>query len=324
MRLGAYRAVRISEIREANDGGSLKEMANPWDLYPTVDSLGGLGDEALVNQALQSSTKPVQGESKPVASGSTGRVDPVGLYSYLKDKFADSNLIGYVPPDGARWGIKTGSASEWATFGLAVAKQESDLNPKSYNASDPGGSAGLFQFGQGQTRFTGGRDQFDPQASADAFVRSVQHYVGNQGRVANLGATFGSIRRPNEAGQISLMLKGWPLVECLRREALWLRALRLHPLSNKRWPLPLFQHSPLTLLRRSHPRRKPLRKLRRSRRKNRPKLLCWWRLPRLRLELQSCRLPAWFQSRQYPPQPSRSPPPGRGSGYRRSFNDGLE
>src|SRR5215471_21506994 len=134
-------------------------------------------------------------------AGSRGQVDAGALKSYLQNKFANSRLNGYVPPDGARWGIKTGSPAEWAAFGLAVAKQESDLNTRSYNSADPGGSAGLFQFGQGQTQFTKGTNQFDPQASADAFVRAVQHYVGGQGSVANLGETFGSIRRPNEAGQ---------------------------------------------------------------------------------------------------------------------------
>ena len=133
-------------------------------------------------------------------AGADNHVDPKALFGYLQNKFAGSPLIGYVPPDGARWGIKTGSAAEWAAFGLAVAKQESGFNTTSYNASDPGGSAGLFQFGQGQTQFTKGADQFNPQASADAFVRSVEHYV-NGGSVADMGETFGSIRRPNEAGQ---------------------------------------------------------------------------------------------------------------------------
>ena len=133
-------------------------------------------------------------------AGEGNRVDPKALFGYLQNKFANSPLIGYVPPDGARWGIKTGSAAEWAAFGLAVAKQESDFNTTSYNAADPGGSAGIFQFGQGQTQFTKGGNQFNPQESADAFVRSVEHYV-NGGSIANMGETFGSIRRPNEAGQ---------------------------------------------------------------------------------------------------------------------------
>lgn|SRR5215471_8122666 len=132
-------------------------------------------------------------------------VQPGYLYDYLRGQFADSGMVGYVPPDGADFGITNGSADEWARFGLAVAKQESDLNSRSYNADDPGGSVGLFQFGQGQTQFTHGQDQFDPQNSANAFVRSVQHYVGNGGSISDLGATFGSIRRPNE----TLQHMGW-------------------------------------------------------------------------------------------------------------------
>ena len=166
-------------------------MANSysdWQTYPLADQS---------DPPKAAAEKPAPAQLK--ANGNS--VDPVRLHSYLKSKFADSGLVGYVPPDGARWGIKTGSASEWAAFGLAVAKQESDLNTKSYNSTDPGGSVGIFQFGQGQTQFTKGSNQFNPQESADAFVRSVQHYVGDKGSVANLGATFGSIRRPNEAGQ---------------------------------------------------------------------------------------------------------------------------
>src|SRR4029077_3058877 len=139
--------------------------------------------------------------STTLKSGAGNQVDPNALYNYLRNKFAQSKLAGYVPPDGKRWGITTGSAAEWAALGLAVAKQESDLNTRSYNAADPGGSAGLFQFGQGQTQFTKGGNQFDPQESASAFVRAAEHYVGGKGSVANLGETFGSIRRPNEAGQ---------------------------------------------------------------------------------------------------------------------------
>ena len=153
--------------------------------------------------AQQPKVQPPGQPPKPVdtlTADEKNRVNPVTLYSYLLGKFSHSGLVGYVPPDGARWGIKTGSAAEWAAFGLAVAKQESDLDTRSYNAADPGGSAGLFQFGQHQTPFAQG-DQFNPQESADAFVRSVEHYVGNRGSVANMGETFGSIRRPNEAGQ---------------------------------------------------------------------------------------------------------------------------
>jgi hypothetical protein len=150
-------------------------------------------------------TTPEQQAHKPIDSlkaDDKNRVDPVSLYSYLLGKFAHSGVVGHVPPDGERWGIKTGSAAEWAAFALAVAKQESDLNARSTNLADPGGSYGLFQFSQkGQPQYTNGEDQYDPQHSADAFVRAVEQLVGPKGKIDNLGVTFGSIRRPNEAGQ---------------------------------------------------------------------------------------------------------------------------
>ena len=187
-----------------------------------IDNLGTLEDEPLVkeiqDQPDASKPPPIELPAQTVVgqppakrqlptpidtlkADDKGIVDPVQLYQYLLGKFANSDLVKnhYVPPDGKRWGIKTGSAAEWAAFGLAVAKQESDLDTNSYNAADPGGSAGIFQFGQRQKPFSQG-DQFNPQESANAFVRSVEHYV-NGGSVANMGETFGSIRRPNEAGR---------------------------------------------------------------------------------------------------------------------------
>jgi hypothetical protein len=136
-----------------------------------------------------------------------GRVDPTQLYGYLRSKFANSSLNGYVPPDGAKFGIKTGSPEEWATLGVAVAKQESDFKAGEVNTADKGGSVGLFQFGQGQKIFTKGGDQRDPQQSADAFVRSTEHYLKGpggawgKGNIHALSETFGSIRRPWETTQ---------------------------------------------------------------------------------------------------------------------------
>src|SRR5215469_6213008 len=137
-----------------------------------------------------------------LTADSKNRVDPVALYRYLLGKFSKSSVLNHPPADGADWGIKTGSAAEWAAFGLAIAKQESDLDARSTNLEDPGGSYGLFQFSQtGQPKYTNGEDQYDPQKSADAFVRSVEQLVGGKGNIAHMGVTFGSILRPHEAGQ---------------------------------------------------------------------------------------------------------------------------
>lgn len=137
-----------------------------------------------------------------------GRVDPNSLHQVLVNRFKASPLNGHVPPDGASWGITTGSPEEWARYGVALAKQESDFNPKSTNLSDPGGSYGLYQFNQKQFGLNG--NAYDPAASTEAFVRSVEHYVP-QGGIGKMGAIFGSVRRPWE-GQRHLQALGGPAV----------------------------------------------------------------------------------------------------------------
>jgi Transglycosylase SLT domain len=108
-----------------------------------------------------------------------------------------------VPPDGGKWGITKGSPEEWAKFGLAVAKQESGLNPRSQNLNDPGGSFGLYQFNQHQFGLHG--NAFDPEASTNAFVASAEHYAMGKAGVGGMGATFGSIKRSGE----TLRHYGW-------------------------------------------------------------------------------------------------------------------
>lgn len=64
---------------------------------------------------------------------------------YISNTLDNSKLIGYVPADGATYGIKTGSKEEWTNFMLRLAQFESGFNTKSTNTTDPGGSYGLFQ-----------------------------------------------------------------------------------------------------------------------------------------------------------------------------------
>jgi hypothetical protein len=133
-----------------------------------------------------------------------GKVTPESLFGHLVEGFRNSKLAGVVPKDGARFGITTGSPEEWARFGLAVAKQESGLNPRSQNLTDPGGSFGLFQFNQSQFGLHG--NAFDPTASADAFVRSAEKLASGPGGIGagtkgGMGSIFGSIQRPGETTQ---------------------------------------------------------------------------------------------------------------------------
>jgi hypothetical protein len=105
------------------------------------------------------------------------------IYRKMLAAFQGSGLVGKVPPDGARFGITTGSAEEWARFGTAVAKAESNFNPRSANTSDPGGSFGVLQYAHGQVP---GGNAYDTDASIAAFVRDSQQAMAS-----------GGIRSPN-------------------------------------------------------------------------------------------------------------------------------
>jgi hypothetical protein len=64
---------------------------------------------------------------------------------YIQQALKGSSLIGYVPQDGSKYGITTGSEEEWTNFFVRLAKYESSFNPKTRNDADPGGSLGWFQ-----------------------------------------------------------------------------------------------------------------------------------------------------------------------------------
>jgi len=91
------------------------------------------------------------GEAPPGVAGAPLAGDRIGK-AEIQDRLAlmikGSGLDGYVPPDAARYGIKTGSPQEWAALMTNLAVQESGL--KSASHGDIGkfggyGSIGLFQ-----------------------------------------------------------------------------------------------------------------------------------------------------------------------------------
>lgn len=167
-----------------------------------IPSIPGLPSASGRSSALDTPPPGVQGAGGPLQPDASGKVNPTALYNGLRDKVANSKLNGFVPPDGAAFGITKGTPEEWARFMLANAKQESGLDTNSTNLSDPGGSFGLFQFNQSQFGLNG--NAYDPNASADAMVKATEHYAMNpQGNkygtgIGALGATFSSIRDPNK------------------------------------------------------------------------------------------------------------------------------
>jgi hypothetical protein len=107
-----------------------------------------------------------------------GRVNSSDLYNSYKEKFKNSPLNGYVPKDGARWGIKTGSPDEWARLATATSKQESGLN-----SNAPGG--GLNQFGTSDLRRYGVDGNVnDPNAQVDGLVNQWSKSIKQDGVIS--------------------------------------------------------------------------------------------------------------------------------------------
>jgi hypothetical protein len=136
-------------------------------------------------------------------TGGGGNVEPHAYYKMMTEKFRQSKLNGYVPPDGEKWGIKTGSPEEWAALSVAVAQQESGMNRNA-----PGG--GLNQFGPNDlARYgQGGKDVSDPEAQGQALVNQFERYItrdkviagfNDKGKWGGATAYFGSMRRKGEA-----------------------------------------------------------------------------------------------------------------------------
>jgi hypothetical protein len=96
------------------------------------------------------------------------------IYLKLLTKFRQSSVVGVAPSEGAQFGITTGTAEQWATFGTACCDAESGFDPRSALTSDPGGSFGIFQYAHNQVP---GGNAFDVDASVAAFVRDAESSV---------------------------------------------------------------------------------------------------------------------------------------------------
>lgn len=79
-----------------------------------------------------------------VQSNADGSVNQASLRNYLTQRITNSNLNGYKPADGAKYGVD-GSVNSWVNHFMSVAKNESGFKNSSTNRADPGGSIGLFQ-----------------------------------------------------------------------------------------------------------------------------------------------------------------------------------
>jgi hypothetical protein len=171
-------------------GGTM--MKTPWGMTPT-----GQGPHTTAPATAAGGT--VSGDARTSGGGA--------IYDKLLAGFQASGIVGKVPKDGARFGIKTGSAEEYAKFGTSVANEESGFNPKVDGpASDPGGSHGVFQYAHGQVP---GGNAYNIDASVSAFVRDTKNATdGGQIKGSVLARRFATIGNHPERAIRSLDMAG--------------------------------------------------------------------------------------------------------------------
>jgi hypothetical protein len=115
---------------------------------------------------------PTPGGPAPDKIGvSKGTVNQTDLYNTYVQYFKNSKLNGYVPKDGARWGITKGTPEEYARLAMATSKQESSLNPR-INAN------GLNQMSATDLRrYSVTGDPLDPNNQAQGLVNQWEKHI---------------------------------------------------------------------------------------------------------------------------------------------------
>jgi len=140
-----------------------------------------------------------------IPEGGTGRAMSRADVEALAEKHVSaSGLVGFVPADGARYGIKTGSKEEWVHYFSWLAYKESGFNPRSTNTKDPGGSYGIMQVspldvGRHKLGGPGGsvRELYDPDTNIGVGVRLTEKLIREGGgyiRGGRPGAWQGAAR----------------------------------------------------------------------------------------------------------------------------------
>ena len=176
-----------------------EHWSHPDTGHFSIDTL--FGTEHLAKLGITGAAASAPGAPGGLSAGARGAVDAAALHARLRDLIGQSKLKGFLPPDAAKYGFKTGSAEEWAGLMSGIAVRESSNNART--AGDSGKSIGLFQlsaqdavtYGIQKTPFT--REQLaDPDFNARMAVviaekRALAGGVGGRGGMADYWAGHG-------------------------------------------------------------------------------------------------------------------------------------
>lgn len=154
------------------------------------------------NKNEQSSTETVSAKNEPqqnknedkasaklekIKVDANGKIDPVSFAKRAEQMIANSKLNGFVPADGAKFGIKTGSPKEWARFYTMLTQQESTMRVAKVN---PDGTLQKFrttlqgeasygpgQFNIGEYGLKTWADVNDPEKVIQAYIKQADKYL---------------------------------------------------------------------------------------------------------------------------------------------------
>lgn len=163
------------------------------------------------------SLKPIDtSKTGELSADKAGNVNPVEYYKRAVKVLKESNspLLGFVPKDAAKFGIKTGSAEEWARVLTQLTKQESSFNVNT--SGDKGQSHGLSQMKPGQYGLRSMEDVRNPEKAMKAMIKQFEQFIPKFGSIAGKGtgpgtyqgyggasAYFGPLRRIDQTNEYS-------------------------------------------------------------------------------------------------------------------------
>ena len=161
--------------------------------------------------------KPIDtSKTGELTADKAGNVNPVEYYKRAVKELKESNspLLGFVPKDAAKFGIKTGSAEEWARVLTQLTKQESSFNVNT--SGDKGQSHGLSQMKPGQYGLRSMEDVRNPEKAMKAMIKQFEQFIPKFGSIAGKGtgpgtyqgyggasAYFGPLRRIDQTNEYS-------------------------------------------------------------------------------------------------------------------------
>lgn len=179
--LDSFRGPRPVPESQSEKGGSLDRSG----IFP------GTSKSSSSNQNQQERT------TGPITADEKGRVNPQQYYDAMVEKFRNSKLNGFVPKDGEKWGIKTGSPEEWARFATMLTKGESgtsDGKAFSIHAKGPNGepSFGISQMKPGEYGLKSMEDVLDPEKASSAMIKQFEKFIIPSGHIGGRGSGPGT------------------------------------------------------------------------------------------------------------------------------------